>query len=129
MVASWPIMFETSSSNQGERQKDGEKRHRRRVSKGGYTLSEQQSQLARSPLGLGVVVATSLYCGVKAGIQVSPGLQLLLAGLAADCCQSAAVGLLLTDSHAPTYQSGYSVWHICTCCIGINAFQWGYVND
>jgi hypothetical protein len=77
MGANWPNLFQTDMQ-QTDKQQDGELRqkHKRRVSKGGgcskfSRQQQQQSQLARSPLGLGVVVATSLYCGVKAGIQVS----------------------------------------------------------
>lgn len=75
MGANWHL-FQTDMQ-QSDKQQDGERqKHKRRVSKGGgcskFTRQQQQqqSQLARSPLGLGVVVATSLYCGVKAGIQV-----------------------------------------------------------
>lgn len=70
MVANWPNIFQTTQMDNDKQ--DPDKRHKRRVSKGGYpkcSRQQQQSQLARSPLGLGVVVATSLYCGVKAGIQ------------------------------------------------------------
>jgi hypothetical protein len=72
MVANWPNLFQTDMQTT-EKHRDGDKEHKRRVSKSGCKCSsrqQQQSQLARSPLGLGVVVATSLYCGVKAGIQV-----------------------------------------------------------
>lgn len=75
MVANWPLIFQ-SDMQESSQQHDGEKKHKRRASKGGCrkcSRQQQQSQLARSPLGLGVVVATSLYCGVKAGIQVRPG--------------------------------------------------------
>jgi hypothetical protein len=89
MVANWPKLFQTDMQTD-EKHRDGDKKHRRRISKSGFSKSkcssrqQQQSQLARSPLGLGVVVATSLYCGVKAGIQVClPGRR--LAGLLSGC--------------------------------------------
>lgn len=94
MGANWPNIFPArdmaastdSSQEEGDKQKhvSGSSIVRRRVSSSGTGGSKkkfgassarqqqqhQQGQLARSPLGLGVVVATSLYCGVKAGIQV-----------------------------------------------------------
>lgn len=33
--------------------------------------AREEPNAARSPVAMGMVVATSLYCGVKAGIQVS----------------------------------------------------------
>jgi hypothetical protein len=74
MVANWPSIFQKDMQIDDKHQ-DHEKQRKRRVSKRGCSKcsrQQQQGQLARSPLGLGVVVATSLYCGVKAGIQVGP---------------------------------------------------------
>lgn len=128
MVANWPNIFQTEMST-SDKQHDDERKHKRRVSKGGCSKcssrQQQQSQLARSPLGLGVVVATSLYCGVKAGIQVCqtgrewPGLGLKAGFSSADVsfCQNVVCVLLCQPCHAwLTAELGASgCYYVLTC--------------
>lgn len=71
MAAGFPNIFEQHSSaiesKKGSRRKHAKAVHRcNSCSK----AAPEEPNAARSPVAMGVVVATSLYCGVKAGIQV-----------------------------------------------------------
>lgn len=70
MGADWTTnLFQPRVSSTEEQQHE----KKRRSSQGGCKQCRGRHHLEQNqlnPLGLGVVVATSLYCGVKAGIQV-----------------------------------------------------------
>jgi hypothetical protein len=82
MAAGWrnPLAIERSPSDAYAQQKADEGRAKRRprhrrTSSGSSSddsaAAEELPLAKRSPVAMGVVVATSLYCGAKAGIQVT----------------------------------------------------------
>jgi hypothetical protein len=80
MAAGWrkPLAIERGPSAASEQQKSDEGRARRQPrhrrtnssSSDDSAAAEELPMAKRSPVAMGVVVATSLYCGAKAGIQV-----------------------------------------------------------
>lgn len=73
MAAGFPNIFEQQGSavevkkNEKDKSKRARSVHR---CKSCSAAAPEEPNAARSPVAMGVVVATSLYCGVKAGIQV-----------------------------------------------------------
>jgi hypothetical protein len=99
MAAGWrnPLAIEHSPAGTYEQQKADEgrakrrPRHRRTISgsSSDNSAAEELPLAKRSPVAMGVVVATSLYCGAKAGIQVTPcGVMLRLGRFESSICCS-----------------------------------------